>query len=194
MVKRSVKKRTAAPVEHEPEIPVESESRTVYLVGNIDEDLIQQAVEKLVTLSEKRPNIPIHLIISTYGGVVDDTFMLYDLIKHMPTPVYTVGLGKVMSAGCLLLAAGTKGHRKLGRNARVMYHCGWEVSAGSVWEMRANLKAFEDQERQYDTRFAEETGMTLKQVEDLYNRYGPTADRYLSAEEALKLNIVDALI
>lgn len=172
----------------------DDESRTVYLVGDIDESLIKETVERIVSLSEKSPKKPITLIINTYGGNVDDTFMLYDLMKYISTPIHTVGLGKIMSAGCLLLAAGKKGKRKLGRNARVMYHMGWEYTGGSIWEMKANIEAFERQEVLYDQKFAEETGMSLKNVEKLYNKYGPTADKYLTAEQALQLGIVDELI
>jgi ATP-dependent Clp protease, protease subunit len=172
----------------------EDESRTVYLVGDIDEELIRSAVERITVLSEKKPKKPITLIINTYGGNVDDTFMLYDLMKYIPTPIHTVGLGKIMSAGCLLLAAGVKGKRKMGRNARVMYHCGWEYTGGTIFEMRANLQAFERQEAMYDQRFAEETSLTIEQVEALYDKNGPTSDHYLTAEQALQLGIVDELI
>lgn len=172
----------------------EEESRTVFLVGVVEEDLIKAACEKIVTLSEKNPKKPIHLVINTFGGSVYDAFMLYDLIKFVQTPVHTIGLGKIMSAGCLLLAAGTKGKRKLGRNARVMYHAGWDISAGTVWEMKANLEEFEKMETLYDQRFADETGMTLEEVGKLYDKDGPTKDTFISAERALELKIVDELI
>jgi ATP-dependent Clp protease, protease subunit len=173
---------------------IEDNSRAVFLVGDIDEELIRETTERIIHLSEKNPKKPIILIINTYGGGVDDTFMLYDLIKYIPTPVHTVGLGKIMSAGCLLLAAGTKGKRKIGKNARVMYHCGWDYMGGNIFEMRANLEAFEKQEKQYDARFAEETGMTVDEVEKLYDKNGPTVDKYLSAEDAVRLGIADELI
>lgn len=172
----------------------EDESRTVYLVGDIGEELIKATTERIIALSERHPKKPITMIVNTYGGNVDDTFMLYDLMKYIPTPIHTVGLGKIMSAGCLLLAAGKKGQRKIGKNARVMYHCGWDSTFGTVFEMRANLDSFEKQELQYDTAFAKETGLTIEEVEKLYDKNGPTHDHYISAEEALKLGIVDELI
>jgi len=190
----TTKKQNSEDTEHSEHHHTDDESRTVYLVGDIDESLIKETVEKIVSLSERAPKKPITLIINTYGGDVDDTFMLYDLMKYIPTPIHTVGLGKIMSAGCLLLAAGKKGKRKIGKNARVMYHCGWQYTGGSIWEMRANLAAFEKQERQYDERFAEETGMTLKDVEKLYNKYGPTADTYCTPEQAKNFNIIDEII
>lgn len=173
---------------------IDDESRTVYLIGDITEEMIRATVERIVMLSERDPMNPITLLISTYGGSVDDTFTLYDLMKYIPTPIHTVGLGKIMSAGCLLLAAGKKGYRKLGKNARMMYHCGWDYVGGNVFGMRAHLEAFERQEKQFDKMFAKETGLTIKQIEDLYEKDGPTYDHYISAEDALKLGIVDELI
>lgn len=192
---RQKKKKNDVPLEPSGiELDVEDSSRTVYLVGEINEDLILSVTERLVTLSEKNPLAPIHMIINTYGGNVDDTFMLYDLMKYIPTPIHTVGLGKIMSAGCLLLAAGKKGERKIGRNARMMYHCGYEVHGGSIFELKANVAAFELQELEYDKRFSEETGMSLEDVEKLYSKHGPTADKYITAEEAYRLGVVDGFI
>lgn len=173
---------------------VDDESRTVYLVGDITEDVIRTTTERIITLSERDPKKPIVLIINTAGGSIDDTFMLYDLMKYVPTPIHTVGLGKIMSAGCLLLAAGEKSHRLIGKNARVMYHCGFVHTSGSIFAIKADLEAFEQQEKRYDQCFADETGLTLKQVEKLYNKNGPTADKYISAVDAIRLGIADSLI
>jgi len=172
----------------------DDDSRSVFLVGDVTEEVIKAVTEKIIHLSEKRPKRPINLIINTYGGDVDDTFMLYDMMKYIPTPIHTVGLGKIMSAGCLLLAAGEKGERKIGKNARVMYHLGWDHTVGTIFELRASLDAFEKQEQQYDAAFAEETGLSIKEVEKLYNKNGPTADKYISAQEALDLGVVDEII
>jgi ATP-dependent protease ClpP protease subunit len=75
-----------------------------------------------------------------------------------------------------------------------MYHLGWDCTTGTIFEIKAFLDAFEKQEKQYDTAFAEETGLSLEEVEELYGKNGPTADRYISAEEAVDLGIVDEII
>lgn len=194
--KKKVTKKRNDDSEYSESSDSESEdgTRNVYLVGPIDEELIKSVTEKVINLSEKDPRKPINLIISTHGGEVDDTFMLYDMMKYVPTPIHTVGLGKIMSAGCLLLAAGEKGHRKIGKNARVMYHLGWEHAFGTIFELKSFVEAFDKQEKQYDSAFAKETGMTLKQVEKLYDKNGPTADKFITADEALSLGIVDEII
>ena len=72
---------------------------------------------------------PIQFIISTPGGRASDMFSIYDVMRMVrkDCDIETFGLGQVMSAGTLLLASGTKGKRKIGRNCRVMVH---QVSIG----------------------------------------------------------------
>ena len=170
------------------------ESRSVFLIGDIDEESSKTAVEKIIELAEKNSIAPIYLIISTCGGSIDDTMMLYDLMRFVKAPIITIGLGKIMSAGCLLLAAGEKGHRKMGKNARLMYHLGWDVNSGSVFEQKSALEEFQRQETQFDSLFAKEINKTLEEVEALYGKSGPTVDSYLTAEQCLENGIVDELI
>jgi ATP-dependent Clp protease protease subunit len=191
----------ACPVKRSNDVEVQYEdsiedntSRTIFLIGDIDEEIIKVTAERLITLSELDYRKPINLIINTNGGSVEDTFMLYDLIKYVPTPIHTVGLGKIMSAGCLLLASGEKGKRLIGKNARLMYHVGTSEHEGNIFEIRSHLEAFERQEKQYDKLFAFETGMTLENVEKLYNKHGPTMDTYITPSQAIKLGIVDSFI
>ena len=70
-----------------------------------------------------------HLILSTYGGSVHDMFALYDAVQLLKseTKVATVGMGKVMSAGVLLLASGTKGERQMGRHCSLMIVTGKHI-------------------------------------------------------------------
>src|SRR5574343_563787 len=103
-------------------------SRLVVLHGDVNEFSISMVVAQMLHLASLNHK-PIHLIISTYGGSVDEMFTLYDTIKFLPCPVHTIALGKVMSAGVLLLASGTKGKRMIGRSARIMMH---PVSGGAV--------------------------------------------------------------
>lgn len=171
-----------------------NESRTIFCVGEIDEDLMKSCTESMIEMAEKNPTKPITLIVSTHGGDVDELMMLYDIIKYIPNDVHTVGLGKIMSAGCLLLASGKKGKRRMGRNARMMYHLGWDIAFGSIFEIKASMESFERQEEQYDKLFAEETGRTIEEVRNLYGRDGPKRDTYLTAQQALEFGIIDEII
>ena len=108
--------------------------RAVSLFGNLDEESLAEAIHTLVALNEaaieegarleedEKPSLRFY--ISTWGGDVHGMFALYDLMRSVrhEVDIETIGLGKVMSAGVLLLAAGAKGMRVVGRTTRIMIH------------------------------------------------------------------------
>ena len=67
---------------------------------------------------------PMDFLVSTEGGSVQDMFAVYDCMRDIKKDcdIRTFGIGKVMSAGVLLLAAGTKGSRRVGKSCRLMLH------------------------------------------------------------------------
>lgn len=164
------------------------DSRNIYLIGEITEAISAYALEGLMELSSQDVTSPIHMIISTIGGDLDDCFAIYDMMKFIQAPIYTVGLGKIMSAGCLLLAAGESGHRTIGRNGRLMYHQGFQVSGGSVSDQENNAREFKRQEQLYDKLVAKECGRKLKEVERLYLGKG---DVFLTADQSVAFGFAD---
>ena len=58
---------------------------------------------------------PFEFLISTLGGNAQEMFGVHDLMRAVREncDIHTVGLGKVFSAGTLLLASGTKGKRRI---------------------------------------------------------------------------------
>ena len=136
---------------------------------------------------------PFEVIISTNGGDAREMFAIYDMMRHIrkDCDIETLGLGKVMSAGVPLLAAGTKGKRKIGKYCRIMLH---NVSAGTIGaltQMQNEMKEVEKIQKQYIEILASETNMTEKQIRRLINK---NVNVYLSAEEAVELGIADEII
>lgn len=164
--------------------------RTVFLSGDVNEHSISNVIAQLVGLANINRS-PIYLIVSTYGGSVDEMFSLYDTMKFLPCPVYTIALGKVMSAGVLLLSAGVKGKRMIGRNARIMIH---PVSGGTFGNVFETVNSAEEMKRLHDQlvkALSLETSMTEKNIEVIMKK---GFDYFIDAEEAIKLGIVDKLI
>lgn len=166
------------------------ESRNVFLHGEVNECSVANVIAQMLSLAEcdKRP---IYLVVSTYGGSVDEMFSLYDTIKFLPCPVHTVGLGKVMSAGVLLLASGTRGKRMMGARARIMMHSTSGDLNGNVFEVENEAN---EHRRLHDLmveRLVAETRMTRRQVTKIMDS---KVNRYLTPEEALRLGIVDKII
>ena len=174
------------------------EQRSIMLVGEIDEEKSADLISALLVLSQQIPAgkdkaDDIKIYVSTYGGSADEMFSIYDVMSYCKDfcDIETVGLGKVMSAGTLILATGTKGKRKLGKHCRVMIH---SVNGGSIGELHnlenemEQMKVLQDN---YIQCLSSETEMTKRQIQSLINR---KVNVYLSAEEAITKGLADGVL
>ena len=171
------------------------EGRSIMFVGDVTEETAADLISALLVLAQTKDEEDdraedIKLYISTYGGSADEMFGIYDVMNFCKKfcDIQTIGLGKVMSAGTLLLAAGTKGKRYVGNHTRVMIH---SVNGGSIGELH-NLQNEMEQiaglQESYIQAMSNETSMTKRQIQTLINR---KVNVYLSSEEALEKGLAD---
>lgn len=165
-------------------------TRIVVLHGDVTEASISMVVAQMLHLAGQNRD-PINLVISTYGGSVDEMFMLYDTIKFLPCPVHTIALGKVMSAGVLVLASGAKGKRMIGKNARIMIHPVSGGVMGNVFEVVADTKEHKRLQEQMVSAIIKETKCTRVDIEKIMKS---GHDYYVLPEQAVKMGIVDTII
>ena len=178
-------------------MPSKKEIRTMALFGDVDEEKSLDLIVGLLSLTEftdkEPPYDPIKFYISTYGGSADEMFSIYDMMSILKgkCEIETIGLGKVMSAGTLLLASGTKGKRKIGRHCRVMIHAVAAGSAGELHNMENEMKSIKHIQEMYINALARETCMTKRTINKLLDR---RVNVYLTAEEAVEYGIADEII
>jgi ATP-dependent Clp protease protease subunit len=155
------------------------------------EDSRKEEAEIEVYEPERPP--PIEFVISTPGGNADDMFALYDIMRVVreKCDIVTYGIGKVMSAGVLLLASGTKGQRKIGKNCRVMIHSVVAGSSGSFHSLQNEMSEIKHMQKAYIQALSDETKMSVKYLNTMINR---KVNVYLSADEAVKLGIADIIV
>ena len=136
---------------------------------------------------------PIDFNISTPGGLALGMFAVYDVMRQVRQfcDIRTTAYGRVMSAGVLLLAAGTKGSRKIGANCRVMIHS----VAGGHWGSVHNLENEMDEIRwiqeQHINALVKETDLTKKHLKKMLDR---KVNVYLDAKQAIEFGIADEII
>jgi ATP-dependent Clp protease, protease subunit len=182
-----------APAKAEPDL------RLIGLFCEVTDEKIAELVHALLYLNEQNKLLeekerkPVEFYISTYGGSADDMFALYDVMKmvEQEMEIHTIGMGKVMSAGVPLLAAGTKGKRKIGKNCRVMIHSVIAGQHGALHNLLNEMEAVEQIQKMYINCLVENTSMTKKDVKNMLER---NVNVYLSAEEAVELGIADIII
>lgn len=175
----------------------EPDLRSIGLFADVSEERIAELIHAVLYLNEvnqvNKTKNPITFYLSTYGGSADDMFGMYDIMRLVRenTEIHTVGLGKVMSAGVILLAAGTKGKRKIGANCRVMIHSVIAGNHGPLHNLINEMEAVEQIQQMYIDCLVAETKLTKKQLKKLLER---KVNVYLSAEEAVEYGIADIII
>jgi len=171
------------------------ESRSIMFVGEVTEDKAAEFISALLVLAQTKGEEEdraedIKIYINTYGGSADEMFAIYDVMNWCKEfcDIQTIGLGKVMSAGTLILAAGTKGKRFLSNHCRVMIH---SVNGGHVGELH-NLQNEMEQmaglQDSYIQAMSSETNMTKRQIQTLINK---KINVYLDAEETVAKGLAD---
>lgn len=170
--------------------PMGAEQRIVYLTGPVSELSINIANAQLISLAESSDK-SITLVISSYGGSIHDMFSLYDTIKSLSCPVHTVGMGKIMSAGVLLLASGEKGKRLIAPHATVMIHAVSSGMYGNVFDLENELAETKRLQKMLSECLVAETKITKTQMKQIMSS---KTDTYISAREALKMGIVDKVM
>ena len=182
--------------------PPDDEMRIVGLYGDINEEKAQETLSGLLVLynSGRRESAegdrmwePMEFLISTYGGNADDMFALYDIMRmiQQDCEIHTFGGGKVMSAGVLLLAAGTKGQRKIGKNCRVMIHSVIGGNHGSIHSLENEMEEIRNSQDLYIDSLVRETNLTKRTLKRLLER---KVNVYLSSTEAVEYGIADIIV
>jgi ATP-dependent Clp endopeptidase proteolytic subunit ClpP len=189
--------------------PPEPKLRTIGVMGDINDDNSADVVFGLLSLQNsavhyepadpedeesviKEVIMPIDMVISTPGGNADDMFAIYDIMRSIrdEVPIRTRGIGKVMSAGVVILAAGTKGERSIGKNCRIMLHSVIGGHIGPMHQLDNEMEEIRNIQDQYISVLAEETKMTKRYLRNLMKK---KVNVYLSATEAVELGIADKI-
>jgi len=176
----------------------EPDLRIIGMFCDVHEEKVAEVIHAMLYLNETnkmnpKTAQPIEFYLSTYGGSADDMFALYDIMRgiRQESEIHTFGLGKVMSAGVLLLAAGTKGKRKIAKNCRIMIHSVAAGNHGNLQDLTNELEAISDLQKMYTKCLVAETNMTKSDIKEMLQR---NVNVYLSAEEAVKLGIADIIV
>lgn len=157
------------------------ESGWACIAGEVDRDKYVEWVRALYLLS-KSPAERLTILFATEGGDVDYSLAIYDLIKRTAKPVDIIVNGPCQSAGTLILQAAAR--RLSTPNSQFLVHFG-SLSADSESETKHNLAVHE----KWCRTFAERTGMTIQKSKKIH-----AVETYLSAEQALKLGMLDEVL
>ncbi len=163
--------------------------RIIFLGTGVDQHSANLVVAQLLFLQAQDAKKDIYLYINSPGGSVYDALAIYDTMQYISNDVQTVGIGMQASAAAFLLSSGTKGKRFLLPNATVMIHQPSSGTRGKVTDQEIDLKESLRVKYLLEDIMAKNTGQKKSQIHEDMER-----DRWMTADEAKKYGIVDAII
>jgi ATP-dependent Clp protease protease subunit len=171
----------------------------IYLFDEIDEKTSFQIVADLNDIMEtldyeQMEDSDIYFHINTPGGDVSDMFAIIDSIEYAKKrgfTIHTIGLGKVMSAGLIILSCGTKGCRRVGKNTRLMFHEVHGGTSGNYDSIRNEYKEIEYAQNEYIKALISYTNKEKNFYKSLLERKN---NYYFTAKEAVEWGIVDEIL
>jgi ATP-dependent Clp protease protease subunit len=165
------------------------DNHTIKVFGEIDIESSKDFISELIEHSSN-PTQEITILLNSEGGCVYSTFAMHDVMRDISNPILVIGVGHVMSAACLLLAAGDT--REVFANTSLMMHelTIEDVGGDSTYKV-GDLDIEVDHSKKLNLRMctmlAQYSGRTAKSLmRDLNGR-----DFHLTAKEAKEYGLVD---
>jgi len=163
-------------------------TRTILLSGEINKDLAEKTVRQLL-LMEDMGNDPIRIFIDSPGGDADAGYALFDMIRYVKSPVWTIGMGLVASAAAIIQLASPKERRVGLPNSHYLIHQPLSGIRGVATDIEIHARELDKLRAKINRLIADETGNPPEQVEKDTDR-----DYWMTAEEAIKYGLISRVI
>lgn len=161
--------------------------RIIFITDEIDDDMSNAICAQLLFLESQDETAPIKLYINSPGGSVTSGLAIYDTMNLVKCPIHTYCFGQAASMGAFLLAAGDKRYSL--PNSRIMIHQPSTVVAGKASDIEISFNEIQTLKNVLNKILAKKTKKTLKEIEDATND-----DNFMSAKEAKKFGLIDAIL
>ncbi|KAM3429912.1 hypothetical protein MY4824_007970 [Beauveria thailandica] len=172
------------------------QERIVCLNGEVNDYMSASIVAQLLWLESDTPDKPITMYINSPGGSVTSGMAIYDTMTYIKSPVSTVCVGGAASMAAVLLAGGEAGKRYALPHSSIMIHQplgGTRGQASDIMIYANQIQKIREQSnnimRYHLNKAKGDNKYTLEEVNEMMER-----DKYLSAEEALELGVIDEIL
>jgi ATP-dependent Clp protease protease subunit len=163
-------------------------TRTILLSGEIKKDLAERTIRQLLLL-EDMGDEPIRIFIDSPGGDADAGYAIFDMIRFVKPPVWTIGMGLVASAAAIIQLASPKERRVGLPNSHYLIHQPLSGIRGVATDIEIHARELDKLREKINRLIAGETGAAFEQVEKDTDR-----DYWMNAEEAAKYGLISRII
>ena len=164
-------------------------SRSILLFGPIEPKVTREVIRTLVLLDQMSRTKPIRLFLNSPGGLADDGFAIFDMVRFIEAPVFTICMGLAASAATIVMVAAPKERRLILPHARVMLHQPSVGVRGTASDIAIGAKEILRVRRKANELFQKETGQPMDKIERDMHR-----DFWMSAEEAVAYGLVGKIV
>jgi ATP-dependent Clp protease protease subunit len=163
-------------------------TRTILLSGEINKDLTEKVIRQLLLL-ENMGDEPVRIFIDSPGGDADAGYALFDMIRFVKPPVWTIGMGLVASAAALIALASPK-ERRIGLpNSHYLIHQPLSGIRGVATDIEIHARELDKLREKINRLIAVESGTPYEQVEKDTDR-----DFWMNAEEAVHYGLIARIV
>ncbi|GHT95508.1 ATP-dependent Clp protease proteolytic subunit 2 [Spirochaetia bacterium] len=163
-------------------------TRTILLSGEIKKDLAERTIRQLLLLEDMGDD-PIRIFIDSPGGDADAGYAIFDMIRFVKPPVWTIGMGLVASAAAIIQLASPKEQRVGLPNSHYLIHQPLSGIRGVATDIEIHARELDKLREKINRLIADETGAAFAQVEKDTDR-----DYWMNAEEAVKYGLLSRVI
>lgn len=163
-------------------------TRQILLTGEVDKTLSEKIIRQLLILEADNSD-PIYVFIDSPGGDADAGYAIFDMIRFINAPVYTIGMGLVASAAALILLAAPKDRRLGLPNSHFLIHQPLSGIKGVATEIEIHARELQKMREKINALIATETGKPIADVEKDTDR-----DCWLNADEACEYGLIQKII
>jgi ATP-dependent Clp protease protease subunit len=163
-------------------------TRTLLLSGEINKDLAEKTIRQLILLEDMGEE-PIRIFIDSPGGDADAGYAVFDMIRFVKPPVWTIGMGLVASAAAIIQLASPKDRRLGLPNSHYLIHQPLSGIRGVATDIEIHARELDKLRAKINRLIADETGVPPEQVEKDTDR-----DYWMNAEEAAKYGLISRVV
>ncbi|GHV41839.1 ATP-dependent Clp protease proteolytic subunit 2 [Spirochaetia bacterium] len=163
-------------------------TRTILLSGEIKKDLAERTIRQLLLLEDMGDD-PIRIFIDSPGGDADAGYAIFDMIRFVKPPVWTIGMGLVASAAAIIQLASPRERRVGLPNSHYLIHQPLSGIRGVATDIEIHARELEKLRAKINRLIADETGAPFDQVEKDTDR-----DYWMNAEEAARYGLISKIV
>lgn len=164
-------------------------NRIIFIGDRIDESVANKVCAELLALQYEDPKADIKIFLNSTAGTQYCVTTILDMMDYVSCDVSVVGMGCVAGPPAMLLAGAAKGKRLAYPSARIILSQPLGGLSGTSYEVRIQAKELSRNARVQVAFFAKFTGKSFEEMGEFLVR-----DSYMSPEEAMKENLIDAIV